>query len=105
MHVTLHFASWAVVSLALSALGCIASLALFALGDRYTVPVWGLGHAALSAALCFLGVFCGVVALKSTRRRMSWKRGMAYAGIVLGSVPLLSLCAAVPWLVLDIGAR
>jgi hypothetical protein len=63
---------WAVVSLVFSVLGCVATLALMALLERYgeiarrsagVGAIWMVMHMTLAGALCMLAVLFGVVAL------------------------------------------
>jgi hypothetical protein len=87
---------WAVVSLVCSVLGCLAFLALMALGERYTElanasaglgGIWAVLHVTLAIALCLLGALLGVIALVRIRRGERGGRGMAWAGIILGCLP------------------
>jgi hypothetical protein len=87
----------AVVSLAFSVLGCVATVALLALLDRYgeiarrsagVGSIWMVMHLLLAGAPCMLGVLFGVVALVRSRGGQYGGRGKAWMGIALGCLPL-----------------
>ena len=86
----------AVISLVLSALGCLGALPL-AFTDYQTLAgqTAGVGNllalllALLLAALCMLGIIFGVVGLVRTRRGGGKRgRGHSWAGVLLGGVSM-----------------
>jgi hypothetical protein len=88
---------WAVVSLAGSVLGWLASLAFVVMAERYgemanrsagVGAIWMGMHVMVVAALFLLGVLFGLVALARVRGGDVGGRGMALTGIVLGCLPL-----------------
>ena len=88
---------WAVVSLACSVLGLLATLVFVAMAERYgemanrsagVGAIWMGMHLMLVAALCLLGVLFGLVALVRLRSGECSGRSMAWTGTVLGSLPL-----------------
>lgn len=90
---------WAVFSLVCSVLGCLASLAFLVFEERYREmahrsagvgAIWASAHVMLAAALCLLGVLFGVVALARIWSADCGGRGMTWAGIFLGCLPLAS---------------
>jgi hypothetical protein len=79
-------------------LGCIASLTFLVLAERYGAIanrtagvgiIFGIAHLMLAAALCLLGVLFGVVALIRIHNNKYRGLGIAWAGIVFGSLPLV----------------
>jgi hypothetical protein len=87
----------AVVSLVFSVFGCVATLALLALLNRYgeiarrsagVGSIWMVMHMMMAGALCMLGVLFGVVALVRSRGGQYGGRGKAWTGIALGCLPL-----------------
>jgi hypothetical protein len=101
MAATKPVTSWAVVSLVASVLGCLGFAALPAIyehgmhGDTTGVSAGGalLFFGGLSIALGLLGIVAGVVALRRTRGGECGGRGLAWAGLVLGFLPLVVLLA------------
>lgn len=88
---------WAVLSVALSVLGCVASLAFPLFAEEYgrmanrsagVGGIWMVLHLLAAAALCLLGILCGVVALVRVSGGARGGRGLAWAGIILGALPL-----------------
>src|SRR5438874_5221855 len=94
---------WAAVSLIFSSLGCLATLALWALAERYAAianrtagvgSIYMVAHAMLVLVLCLVGVLCGGVALLRISSGRCGGRRMTWTGIVLGCVPLALAIAA-----------
>jgi hypothetical protein len=93
---TKPLSAWAVASAVSAGLGFLAALPLpfidyqQLIGGTAGVGVIGpLLLGVLSGALCLLGVIFGAIALARTRsgERRGW--GTAWAGVLLGSLPLL----------------
>jgi hypothetical protein len=89
--------AWAVVSLTSAILGWLTALPLLVINYQYiagsTAGVGLLGPfllGLLSAALCLLGIIFGVVALARIRNGERRGRGMGWAGIILGGLPLMT---------------
>jgi hypothetical protein len=78
-------------------LGCVATLALLALLERYgeiarrsagVGSIWMGMHMLLAGALCMLGILFGVVALVHILSGQYEGWGKAWTGIALGCLPL-----------------
>ena len=89
--------TWALASLVLSILGCIAHLTLLALLEPYGEManrsagvgiIWMALHGLIASALSFFGILAGVIALIRIRFGGCRGQGKALTGIAVGLLPL-----------------